>query len=89
MTFSGWETTYSHKLDLMCHSELRLLGEWGSWISRIEVVLAGMDYEDAIGCEFEDLIGLAGLTDEVKAAKDKLIKDAVVNKRIEKLNADF
>lgn len=89
MTFNGWKTVYSHNLDLMCQSELQQLPEWSEWSKRIDKVLSEMDYEDAIGCEFEDLINLAGLTDEVEAALNKLSKEHYTNKRIEKLNTDF
>lgn len=89
MTFNGWKTVYSHKLDLMCNSELQQLPEWNEWSKRIDEVLNEMAYEDAIGCELEDLISRAGLTGEVEAALNKLSKEHYTNRRIEKLKSDF
>lgn len=89
MTFNGWKTVYSHKLDLMCNSELQQLPEWNEWSKRIDEVLNEMAYEDAIVCDFEDLIDSAGLTDEVKAALNKLSKEHYTNRRINDLQKDF
>jgi hypothetical protein len=44
-----------------------------------------MDYEDAMGCEFEDLINLAGLTGEIELA----IKEHDMDKRMKDLQSDF
>lgn len=89
MTFNGWKTVYSNQLDIMDYCELQQLPEWNNWSKRIDDVLNGMAYEDAIGCEFEDLINLAGLTGDVEAALNKLSKEHYTNKRIEKLKSDF
>ena len=85
MTFDIWNKEIDHFFDFLAHSEIYSLPEWDNWEEQINNVLADMAYEDAKGCEFEDLINLAGLKGEIDKARKQHIED----KRIENMQEDF
>ena len=85
MTIDEWGQNSDQFFDYLAHSEIYSLPEWDGWKERINQVLADMDYEDAMGCEFEDLINLAGLTGEIELT----IKEHNMDKRINDLQKDF
>lgn len=51
--------------------DLKLFPEWSNWKQKIEVQLNSMDYEDAMGCELEDLLNLTGVMKELILARKK------------------
>lgn len=86
MTINAWLDVSEHFFDfLTSYSDIQSIPEWDGWKERINQVLSEMAYEDAMGCEFEDLINLAGLTGEIELA----IKEHDMNRRIENLKSDF
>lgn len=85
MTIDEWGQNSDQFFDYLAHSEIYSLPEWDGWKERINQVLSEMAYEDAIGCEFEDLISLAGLTGEIELA----IKEHDMDKRMKDLQSDF
>lgn len=86
MTFDDWNQLPDHFFDSLTNIDIYSLPEWDRWKERINQVLSEMDYEDAMGCEFKDLLSLAGIGEgEIELAQKQQIED----KRIEKLNADF
>jgi hypothetical protein len=85
MTIDEWCQNSDQFFDYLAHSEIYSLPEWDGWKERINQVLSEMAYEDAMGCEFEDLINLAGLTGEIELA----IKEHDMDKRIKDLQSDF
>jgi hypothetical protein len=85
MTIDEWGQNSDQFFDYLAHSEIYSLPEWDGWKERINQVLSEMAYEDAMGCEFEDLISLAGLTGEIELA----IKEHDMDKRMKDLQSDF
>lgn len=85
MTFEELVSTPDHFFDLLGYCELKSMPEWDGWIERINNLLSTMAYEDAMGCEMEDLISLAGLTGEIELA----LKERIMDKRMNKLHEDF
>jgi hypothetical protein len=85
MTFDTWNNASDHFFDFLAHSEIYSMPEWDGWKEQINNVLADMAYEDAEGCEFEDLINLAGLKGEIDKARKQHIED----KRMENMQEDF
>lgn len=86
MTFEDWyNSTSEHFFDFLNYCELQSMPEWDGWAESLDATLSNMAYEDAIGCDMEDLISLAGLTGEIELA----LKERRMNERMEKLNSDF
>lgn len=85
MTFEDWSSTPEHFFDLLNYCELKSMPEWDGWVERLDATLSNMAYEDAMGCDMEDLISLAGLTGEIELA----LKERIMNERMDKLNSDF
>lgn len=86
MTFGDWyNSTSEHFFDFLNYCELQSMPEWDGWADRLEATLSNMAYEDAMGCDMEDLISLAGLTGEIELA----LKERIMNERMNKLNSDF
>ena len=86
MTFEDWyNSTSEHFFDFLNHCGLQAMPEWSGWVESLDATLSNMAYEDAIGCDMEDLISLAGLTGEIELA----LKERIMNERMNKLNSDF
>lgn len=86
MTFEDWyNSTSEHFFDFLNYCELQSMPEWDGWVEIIDATLSNMAYEDAMGCDMEDLISLAGLTGEIELA----LKERMMNERMNKLNSDF
>lgn len=84
MTFEDW-LKLGNFFDFLKYYELQSMPEWDGWVERIDATLSNMAYEDAMGCNMEDLISLAGLTGEIELA----LKERIMNERIDKLQEDF
>lgn len=84
MTFEDWISS-GHFFDFLKYCELQSTPEWDGWVERLDATLSNMAYEDAIGCDIEDLISLAGLTGEIELA----LKERIMDERMNKLNSDF
>jgi hypothetical protein len=85
MTIDEWGQNSDQFFDYLAHSEIYSLPEWDGWKERINQVLSEMAYEDAKGCEFEDLINLAGLAGEIELT----IKEHDMDRRIKNIEKDF
>lgn len=86
MTFEDWyNSTSEHFFDFVEHCDLQSMPEWDGWVESLDDTLSNMVYEDAMGCDMEDLISLAGLTGEIELA----LKERIMNERMDKLNSDF
>lgn len=86
MTFEEWyNSTSEHFFDFLNYCELQSMPDWSGWVESIDATLSNMAYEDAMGCDMEDLISLAGLTGEIELA----LKERIMNERMNKLNSDF
>lgn len=89
MTFEDWyNSTPEHSFDFLNflnYCDLQSMPEWDEWVYKLDTTLSNMDYEDAMGCDMEDLISLAGLTGEIELA----LKGRIMNERMNKLNSDF
>lgn len=84
MTFEDWCNS-GHFFDFLKYNELQSMPEWDGWVESLDATLSNMAYEDAMGCDMEDLISLAGLTGEIELA----LKERIMNERMNKLNSDF
>lgn len=89
MTFEDWYNSTSEHffdfLNFLNYRDLQSLPEWDGWVDKLDTALSNMAYEDAMGCDMEDLISLAGLTGEIELA----LKERIMNERMNKLNSDF
>lgn len=86
MTFEDWyNSTSEHFFDSLNLCGLQSMPEWDGWVESLDDTLSNMDYEDAIGCDMEDLISLAGLTGEIELA----LKKNRMDERMDKLQDDF
>lgn len=86
MTFEDWyNSTSEHFFDFLNHCGLQSMPEWDGWVESLDATLSNMAYEDAMGCDMEGLISLAGLTGEIELA----LKERIMNERIDKLQEDF
>lgn len=86
MTFEDWyNSTSEHFFDFLNHCCLQSMPEWNGWVESLDSTLSNMAYEDAMGCDMEDLISLAGLTSEIELA----LKEHIIDERIDKLQEDF
>lgn len=89
MTFEDWLNSSSeHYFDFLSfvkYCDLQSLTEWDGWVEHINNLLSTMAYEDAMGCDMENLISLAGLTGEIELA----LKEHRMDERMDKLNEDF
>lgn len=86
MTFEDWyNSTSEHFFDFLNYCDLQSIKEWDGWVDKLDATLSNMAYEDAMGCDMEDLISLAGLNGEIELA----LKERRMDERMEKLNSDF
>ena len=67
MTLDYWVQHSDNFLDyLTLVNDFDSFPEWTYWVKKIEEQLNSMDYEDALGCELEDLLNLAGISEEIR-----------------------
>lgn len=86
MTFDDW-MQHSHNFFYLISQfgDLELFPEWPHWKQKIEEQLNSMDYEDAMGCELEDLLNLTGVMEELILARKKNDIDC----RLKSMEQDF
>ena len=89
MTFTDWIHDPEHSEHFFDTLRVSDLPGWPEWRQQIDDVLADIDYEDGIQCDFESLIELAGLKEEIQGAIDFDNKKAKEKVKLERIKEDF